>query len=336
MPDLGAFAAFHFLRPLWLMAIIPAILFYVLIRHRQDVVQQWRVLIAPHLLPHLIEGGGRSPGLSPILLVVLAIMIGAVAAAGPTWEREITPFSEDTAPLVIALDLSRSMDTIDVQPTRLERAKQKVRDLLALRSGARTGLLAYAGSAHMVLPLTDDRSFFETYLAALETGIMPAAGKDPTAALALAEQMLEPDEVPGSILFITDGIAADNRPAFTEHQATSADELLVLGVGTSEGGPIRAGESGFATDSSGRRITARLDRKGLEQLGREAGVFVATVTLDDRDVERIQRRIQSHLESVREEDESARWRDIGYYLVFPVALLGMLWFRRGWTVEWRS
>ena len=335
MPDLGALTDFHFLRPLWLLAIIPAVAIYVLNRRRQDVLRQWRGLIAPHLLPHLIEGGGRGPRLRPILLVVLATIIGAAAAAGPTWEREITPFSEDTAPLVVALDLSRSMDAIDVQPTRLERAKQKVRDLLALRSGARTGLLAYAGSAHMVLPLTDDRSFLETYLAALETDIMPAAGKDAAAALNLAEEMLEPDEVPGSILFITDGIPADSIPAFTEHQETSLDELLVLGVGTSEGGPIRAGKEGFATDSSGRRITVQLDREGLEKLAREADVFVATVTLDDRDVERLQRRIQSHLESVREEDESARWRDVGYYLVLPVAVLGMLWFRRGWTVEWR-
>jgi len=335
MPDLGALTDFHFLRPLWLLAIIPAVAIYVLIRRRQDVTRQWRGLIAPHLLPHLIEGSGQGSRLRPILLVVLAAATGAVAAAGPTWEREITPFTEDTAPLVIALDLSRSMDAIDVQPTRLERAKQKVRDLLALRSGARTGLLAYAGSAHMVLPLTDDRSFFETYLAALETGIMPVAGKDPARALALAERMLETDEVPGSILFITDGIAADNLPAFTEHQETSRDELLVLGVGTSEGGPIRAGESGFATDSAGRRITARLDKEGLEALAREADVFVATVTLDDRDVDRIQRRIQSRLEAVREEDESARWRDLGYYLVFPVAVLGFFWFRRGWTVEWR-
>ena len=336
MPDLGALADFHLLRPLWLLAIIPAVAFYVLNRRRQDVLRQWRGLIAPHLLPHLIEGDGRGPRLRPILLIVLATIIGAVAAAGPTWEREITPFSEDTAPLVVALDLSRSMDAIDVQPTRLERAKQKVRDLLALRSGARTGLLAYAGDAHMVLPLTDDRKFFETYLAALETGVMPITGDDPSAALALAERMLEPDEVPGSILFITDGIAADSIPAFTEHQETSGDELLVLGVGTSVGGPIRAGEAGFATDSSGRRITVRLDREGLEKLAREADVFVATVTLDDRDVERIQRRIQSHLESVREEDESARWRDVGYYLVFPVAVLGFFWFRRGWTVEWRQ
>ncbi len=90
----------------------------------------------------------------------------------------------------------------------------------------------------------------------------------------------------------------------------------------------------FATDSGGGRLVAQLDKEGLEAMASEAGAFVATVTLDDRDVERIERHVQSHLEAVREEDESARWRDFGYYLVFPVALLGLLWFRKGWTVQW--
>ena len=65
---------------------------------------------------------------------------------------------EDTAPLVIAIDLSQTMDAIDIAPSRLERVKLKVRDLLALRAGARTAIVAYAGSAHIVLPLTDDAS----------------------------------------------------------------------------------------------------------------------------------------------------------------------------------
>jgi Ca-activated chloride channel family protein len=225
------------------------------------------------------------------------------------------------------------MNAIDVQPTRLERAKQKIRDLLELRSGARTGLIAYAESAHMVMPLTDDATVLEMYLMALQTELMPVQGKDPSRALSLAQQTLDREDVPGSILFTTDGIASGHLPTFVEHSETNQDALLVLGVGTSEGGPVRAGDS-FATDTAGRRITATLDKEGLEAVTREAGAFVATVTLDDRDVERIQRRVQSHLESVREEDESARWRDFGYYLVFPVAVLGLLWFRRGWTVQW--
>jgi Ca-activated chloride channel family protein len=163
---------------------------------------------------------------------------------------------------------------------------------------------------------------------------MPVEGKNAAEALGRAESMLARDDTPGSILFLTDGIPAEQRPAFVAHARRGSDSLLVLGVGTSEGGPIRAGDGGFVTDPAGGRVVARLDRDGLLALGREAGAFVATVTLDDRDVRRLQGRIQSQLKSRQQADAAGRWRDEGYTLVLPVALLAALWFRRGWSVRW--
>jgi len=228
------------------------------------------------------------------------------------------------------------MNATDVQPTRLERAKQKVRDLLALRAGSRTALIAYAGSAHLVLPFSDDASIFETFLAALAPDVMPAEGKEPALALALAEELLAEETEAGSILFLTDGIAAQHAPSFRAHADRTRDEVLVLAVGTREGGPVKDADGRYETDASGRRIVATLDLAGLETLSREAGAFVAGVTADDADVARLQRRVQSNLKRVQREDETTRWKDAGYWLVFPVALLGLLWFRRGWTVRWSA
>ena len=127
---------------------------------------------------------------------------------------------EDKAPLAIAIDLSQTMDAIDVSPTRLERAKLKVRDLLALRQGAKTAIVGYAGSAHLVLPLTDDATLIETYVDALATALMPTPGKDTTKALAVAEAALANAEAPGTILFITDGV--EGR-AFDAFKTTAAE-----------------------------------------------------------------------------------------------------------------
>jgi len=310
----------------------PAALFlYAVVRLRLRADRQWRGVISPHLLRHLKVVGGGGSRFRPIHLVALAIALGSLGVAGPTWQREETPFSEDLAPLVIAFDLSQNMDAIDVAPTRLERAKQKARDLLALRRGARTGLLVYAGTAHVVLPFTDDP---QTFVMALETGVMPVPGKDPAAALALAEQMLERDTVPGTILFLTDGIGREYAPTFSAHAQRTRDQVMVLAFGTSEGGPVRVGDNTFLTESGGRRVTARLDREGLEALASEAGVDVMSATVDDGDVNRVQRRVQIHLQSVRAEDQNTRWKDFGYFLVIPVAILALLWFRRGWTVQW--
>ena len=143
--------ALHFLRPLWLLALIPTAVLYAVIR-ASSPERQWRRIIAPHLLEHLKVGGGAGLRFRPRHLITLLLTLGSIALAGPTWERERSPFAEDTAPLVVALDLSQSMNAIDVRPSRLERGKQKIRDLLELRKGARTALVAYAGSAHTVLP----------------------------------------------------------------------------------------------------------------------------------------------------------------------------------------
>lgn len=335
MPDLGTLADLHFLRLQWLWGLLPAAVVYLLVRRRDDPTLRWRGLIDPHLLEALrIEPKGRTFP-RPAGLAFAALVLGCLGAAGPTWQREPSPFTEDKAPLVVALDLSESMLAIDVPPTRLERAREKIRDLLARREGARTGLVAYAGTAHLVMPPTDDAAALETYLAALDPDVMPKPGKAAAAALARAQELLARDETPGSILFLTDGIPAAEQGAFHAAAAGRHDSLLVLGMGTSEGGPIRRGQ-GFATDAAGRRVVARLDRDGLEALARDAGVFVATATQDARDVDRLQARIQSHLHAVVAADPKARWKDAGYWLTIPVALLGALWFRRGWTVRWAA
>jgi Ca-activated chloride channel family protein len=325
-------AELHFLRPAWLWLLLPAGLVVWLILRGEDPARPFRGRVASHLLPHLLIGRGSRWRLRPWQVAALALALAILALAGPTWQREAPPFAQDDAVLVVALDLSRTMDAIDVAPSRLERAKQEVRDLLALRQGARTALVAYAGSAHTVLPLTEDTSALEEYLEALATGVMPRPGKDAAAALTLAESLLGNEPVPGTILFVTDGVAAGQAPAFVEHHRSSRNQVVVLGVGTSEGGPIRDGK-GFLSEG-GRRVVAKLDKDGLLTLGRDAGAFVATATVDDSDVARIQRGIQTHMQSIVQKDQSARWRDFGWYLTPLLAVLAGLGFRRGWTIRW--
>jgi Ca-activated chloride channel homolog len=313
----GPVSELHFLRPAWLLFLLPAAAVVWLLHRAEDPVRPFRNLIAPHLLEHLLMGRGRRFRLGAVHLVAAFLVLLTIALAGPTWREQDPPFAQDQAALVVALDLSRSMDAVDVAPSRLERAKQKVRDLLALRPGARTALVAYAGTAHSVLPLTEDGALLAAYLEALDTSLMPVPGKDPAAALGLAESLLAKETVPGTILFVTDGIARDQAPAFAQHRRSSRSQVVVLGVGTSQGRPA-------------------LDREGLEALAREAGAFVATATLDDADVRRIQRGVQTHVQAVAQQDQGPRRRDYGWYLAPLLALAGGLWFRRGWTIRWAS
>ncbi|HGY54832.1 MAG TPA: VWA domain-containing protein [Caldithrix abyssi] len=326
---------FHFLRPCWLLGILAAPLLYFITQKRLGADYQWRNIIAPHLLEHLKVRPAASAKFRPIHLISLFIILAALALAGPAWQREPSPFSEDKAPLVIALDLSQTMDAVDIAPTRLERAKLKITDLLQLRQGARTALLVYAGSAHTVLPFTDDPALLNMYIESLSTHIMPSKGKAPQKALKLAASLLDKSEIPGTILFFTDGISGKYAAQFTQYMQTSRNQIAVLAFGTREGGPIQTGKNRFLT-KNGRRVMAPFDYEGLHTLSQKADIPVIGSTVDDNDVERLQRSIQTHLQAALAEDESLRWRDNGYYLLFPIVLLAALWFRKGWTLQWRA
>jgi Ca-activated chloride channel family protein len=324
--------AFHFLRPLWLLALPLALALAWIVARREDVRSRWRGLIEPQLLDHLVVDPRARWRVRPVYATVAAIIVGAIAAAGPSWKRERPPFVEDKAPLAIAIDLSQTMDAIDVTPTRLERAKLKVQDLLALRPGARTALFAYAGSAHLVLPLTDDAALIRTYLDSLATNLMPPGSKHTAKALRLLDDSLAREPVPGTILFLTDGVEPAAFDAFQRH--TGKDQLMVLGVGTEQGGPVRSGPQSFLEDATGRRVFTRLDLAGLRRL-KQADVEVATVTTDDADVKWVERHVQTHL-AQRQAEAATRWQDEGWWLVLPIGLLAALWFRRGWTIRWVS
>ncbi len=328
-----ALADFHFLRPWWLLVLVPAVLLVWAVRRRGDVRRRWRDAIAPHLLDALMVGERRRLAIRPVHLTALLLALGAIALAGPAWERERPPFLDDKAPLAIAIDLSPTMDAIDVTPTRLERAKLKVKALLARRDGGRTAIWAYAGSTHLVLPLTDDATLLQTFVDALQTRIMPAPGRDTALALRTIDAALAHEEVPGTILFLTDGVETAAVRAFKTQAGSGRSQPVVLAIGTERGGPLRSGTDGFV-EKDGVRVFARMDTAAFKRFGDDTGVPVATFTPDsDDDVAWVQRHVQSHL-AQKQSADNTRWKDEGWWLTLPIALLGVLWFRKGWTVRW--
>ena len=327
-------SSLHFLRPAWLLLLLFAAALPWLWRRRFDAFGRWRALIDERLLKHLLIQSRPPLGLRPVDSVAIALAIGAIGVAGPTWEREPPPFGQDQAPMMIALDLSASMNAIDVAPSRLERAKQKVRDLLEIRKGARTGLIVYTGSAHLVLPPAEDTALMDLYLPALETTLMPKRGRDAAAALETAASLLAKEQSAGTVLFIADGIDAQQSEHFRAFTAASDHQVLLLVVGTVEGGPLRDSSGNIQTDVDGRPVHAALDKEGMQQFASAANIPIASVTLNDSDIEWVQRRAQHHLRIVEERSGTLRWKESGYYLCFPIVLIAALWFRRGWVVRW--
>ena len=292
---------FHFLRPLWLTTLIPVAVIVLLVIRRQRPETQWGELIAPNLLKHLLVQPDRRWRINPLYLVASGLVVSIVALAGPTWRRELPPFVEDKAPLMIALSVAPSMNERDVAPSRLERAKQKVHDLLAARAGARTGLIAYAGTAHLVMPMTDDRAVVEPFLAALTTELMPVPGNNAVAAIALATSVMATGSVAGTILVVADGLDSDPGAI---RRAAGRNEMLMLSIAPSQS-----------------------DLAGLPS-------GTVQVSVDGADIRSLERRIETSYESAQAAAFGTRWRDEGYWLLVPAILLGLVWFRRGITVAW--
>ena len=316
-------AHFHLLRPWWLLAFIPLFLALRYLWLARNPVGKWRKVIAPHLLKVMLVRHGRASWFNPVTLSMLVMVLSIVALAGPTWKQQPSPFSEDIAALVIALDVSSSMQQQDVQPSRLERAKQKIQDLLALRPGGRVGLIVYSGSAHSVIPLTNDADVVNNFLSAIVTEMMPKKGKFPEKALPIAEQMLQDSPVPGTILLIGDGVSPNTGKAFSNYFSERQHQLLVMGIGTDS-----SAEAGTAVDE----VYLPLETAALKKLASNNGGYYQSLTLEKDDVKSLNRRIDNYLVIV--EDGSRPWVDAGYYLLFPMALLMLLWFRKGWTLHW--
>jgi Ca-activated chloride channel family protein len=210
----------------------------------------------------------------------------------------------------------------DIQPSRLERAVHKICDLLALRPGARTALIAYAGSAHLVMPFTTDARLVEEFAAELSPELMPRPGNAPVEALTLATQLLQQADVGGgNILLITDALQPD--AVATLPPGVRAEVLAV------------AAPPGSPAPLSGPPAPP-LDRATLGTAARALGGGLVEVSVDDSDVQTLARRLERRLAGSRNAGEGERWRDAGYYLLFPLAIIVLLWFRRGWAVRWQG
>jgi len=327
---------FHFLRPVWLLLAVFGALLPVLWRHSQDLQRRWRSNIAAHLLPHLLITPQDRHRLRPVHLLCALLVLGALAAAGPTWEQDRPDFLENRAPLIIAVDLSPSMDASDVPPSRLEAVKHKLHDLIQRRAGSRNALIAYAGSAHLVLPATDDPALLDTFIQALSTDLINKPGKDVGAVIDQAKRLLAAEKTPGTLLLITDGADTSTLAGLHKRLAGSALQVLILAAGSSDGGIIRDASGQPRMDSNGRPQLGSFDQDALNQLASTLDAPLGSLTLNDDDLDWIELHAEQHYQSASDEQRELHWKDAGYWLCWPLLLFAFFSVRKGWSVNWMA
>jgi Ca-activated chloride channel family protein len=307
---------FHFIRPEFLWLLVPAALIIFSIVRRQDALRAWQKVIDPEILTHLAVGpDAQGSRLRPVYLMAAAWLLGIVALAGPAWEREAAPFTEDQAALFIVMKVTPEMLAEDIQPSRLQRAAQKISDLLSLRPGGKTGLIAYAGSSHLVMPLTSDPGVIRYFASELNPDVMPVEGDEPGRALQLAQSRLQASGLPGSVVLIADSVPLPTAPG-------GAADVHVLAMA---GGP-------GVVPPAGSPPAPALDEASMRQAAETLGGELVLVTPDDSDVRQLNARIERSIAAAPAQ-EGERWKDAGYPLLFGLVLLVLPMFRRGGAVR---
>ena len=332
------FAEFHFLRPWWLLALIPAAIFVLALWRVNSALSAWDKAIDKDLLPYLLDRSRNAAQRTPLLLLLCAWVLSAVALAGPVWEKLPQPVQQREDALVIVMDLSLSMFAQDHVPSRLDLAKRKLRDILALRNEGQTALVVYAGDAHAVMPLTDDVVTIEALVPSLSPNIMPLFGSNPMAAMDMAIELLDNVEASeGKILLMTDGISGfDQELLITRQLEDRPYELLVMGIGTEQGAPIRTSDGNFLTDQQGAMVVPALNRSVLQSLANRVGGRYHDIQLSDSDLAFLLTDLNllddPQLSDVEEEFDV--WYETGPWLLLLVAPMVALTFRRGWLFTW--
>ena len=301
--DLGT--AFHFLRPFWLLLLLPALAIWWAERRAADSTNRWQKAIDPELLKHLVTGGDMRRRIRPGDIVLFGWIVTILAVAGPTWRQVPSPFAAAARPAMILLKVTPSMLATDLAPTRLQRADQKLADLLESRAGAPTGLIAYAGSAHLVLPPTVDGNVVLGMAKALSPDIMPREGDAFAEAVQLGAGVLDEAKLGGSILVIADAVAPDQIAGL----AKPAVPVTILAA-----------------------LPPGIEGAGLADAAKALGASVIATSIDGSDVAAMTRRLAAGAAPQQGPGEGERWQEAGYWLTPLIALLALLWFRRGWVL----
>lgn len=331
MPIEQILAQFHFLRPWWLLGLILVVIVTWLLWRSAKATNGWHSVIAPHLAKLLITSKARRQRNSLRWSLPVALLALVLASAGPTWERIPQPVYQLDAGQVLVLDMSLSMRATDISPDRLTQLRYKAMQLAAEHLDGETGLIAYAGDAFVISPLTADAGSLGNLIRALSPEIMPEQGSYPLSALQLADRLLrEAGYTQGDIFWFTDGIDTRDQQELTTFVRNHPHRLAVLAVGTEQGAPIQLQDGKLLRDRGGDVVVPRLTPARLEQLAQLSGGRFAQLRQDQQDILYL-----SGMEPLtrdgkeRDDQQGDAWYDLGPWLLILAVLALLPLARRG-------
>jgi Ca-activated chloride channel family protein len=270
------------------------------------------------------------PLIFKILIRSLALAFLIVALLGPSFGETTKEVKSEGKDIYIAVDLSQSMNAFDIQPTRLEKIKFELKNVVEAFSSDRIGLIIFSSEAFVQCPLTYDQSALSLFISTLNTSLVPNAGTDFGAPLSMAFDKLDETESPITqqkakiVLMISDGEDfGDETQEAAEQIVKSGIQLFALGVGTETGSKIRQA-NGFKRDREGQEVVTKLNSKSLRKLAVDTGGKYFEINENQNDVERLIRAInevEGEVRDARTIDASAN--KFYFFLLGAIVLLAL-------------
>lgn len=324
----------HWFRPWWLL-LLP-LLFWLIwqLWHRQKRAGRWQMLLPVAFHSVLLSGGRGRDSKKPWIVLGLAWLLALLALLGPGWQRVEQLSQKPADPLVVLLELTPEMLATDSPPTRLEQARRKLLDLLQARSDSQTAIIVYSGSAHTLVPLSDDLITIRNLLDAVKPSIMPQAGHRADLAVHKALTLLKQGALGrGRLLLIGSSLSEQERQAIRQALLGQAPPLLILGVGTSEGAPVEQESGGLLKDAQGAILLPRLDSASLSDFASQVGGQYRQLRMNEDDLRELglldgPRALQNDGQLIQLDS----WTDQGYLFLLPLLLLAACAGRRGWLL----
>jgi len=324
----------HWFRPEWLL-LLPLLCWLLWkLWHRQKRAGRWQMILPVAFHRVLLSGGSGRNSKLPWIALGLAWLLALLALLGPSWERVEQSTQKPADPLVVMLQLTPEMLATDKNPNRLEQARRKLYDLLQSRSDAQTAVIVYAGSAHTLVPLSDDLSTSRNLLEALKPSIMPQPGHRADLAVAKALKLLDQGALgQGRLLLITSSLSEQEREGISQVLKGHTPQLLMLGIGSREGAPVVDENGQFLKDDQGAILMPRLDSAALRAFALEVDGRYRQARLDDNDLRGLG--LLDGPQQLRNNGQTLQldtWADQGYWLLLPLLLLAACAGRRGWLL----
>lgn len=321
---------FHFLRGQWLWLLLAIVMLAPVLWHLLHKQNAWQNLISSHLSNHLLKGSSSKSPRWPFWMLISALTISIVAAAGPSWQRIEVPLYNQDRGAVLVLDASLATRAQDLNPDRFTRLNFKAIDVVNNFNEGQLGFIAYAGAAFTVTPLTRDGATILQSLQVLTPEMMPWPGNHPLLAMQEANRLLtDAGYASGEIIWLTAGIQREDMEELRSFFRTSPHRVSILAAGTRDGAPIRDSEGDLLRDRRGRVMIAQLIPEYLERVASATNGVFTEIQNGNEDIELLLHfpPLSSPIsEALQSGDE---WLDFGPWLLLLLLPLVLIAARRG-------